>query len=135
MKTVSAICLITGLALLSTACRHSKESYPIEKSDLTGSWEVAGFVRSDGISSFAGQVFDNDCRQVVFNADGQITVTGIPGGNACFTGSWAIIGHNGNNLHLEGQGAAVEWAVDVVTESGNQLTVREGDIEYNLIRQ
>lgn len=135
IKTIAFFCLFAGLTLGLGACRDTKDSYPLEEGDLAGSWEVVGFGRSDGVSGFAGQVFDDSCRTVLFSADKQISVISVPGGMSCFSGAWAVVQHNGNNLRFEGQGKVVEWAVDIVTESGNQLSVREGDIQYNLVRQ
>ncbi len=135
IKALSSFCLFAGLMLGLGACHYTKDSYPVEETDLTGSWEVVGFGRSDGINGFAGQVFGDSCRTVLFAAGKQISVTSVPGGTSCYTGTWSIVQHNGNNLRLEGQGKVVEWAVVIVTESGNQLSIHEGDIQYNLVRQ
>lgn len=125
--------IFTCFVLGAFACKKTEEAPLLHENEIIGTWEVVGFGRGDGKTGYEGEVFDDNCRLVIFTPDKKVVVQDLSTNAICFSGDWAIIDHQGNNLEVADTNGTVEWRVWRVAE--NQIAVKERGTSYNLLKQ
>lgn len=132
-RSNSLTAILACLVLVAFACKKNEEAPSLQETEIVGTWEVVGFGRTDGKTGFIGQIFDEECRRIVFTSDKKVLIENISDSSACYSGTWEIIDHEGKNLKVAGLDKTVEWRVWTVTS--HQIAIKEADINYNLLQR